>query len=97
MPNEEIKHGEKSIKLTLLFHTNNLDNLKMAWVNGWVYPTTNKARGIRPVNAQFAFNRVEEIVPAIMKSLRQIGVELVIGDKKTRVLVNKEDYIKHLR
>jgi hypothetical protein len=94
MTNEEIKHGEKSIKLTVLFHTNGLDNLKMAWVNGKVYATTNKSRGIRPTEDPIPFNKVEQIVPALMKVLKQNGIELVMEEKgKKVILVNKEDYI----
>ena len=92
--NDEIMHGEKSIKITVLFHTNGLDNLKTAWVRGKTYATINKARGIRPTENPSIFNNIEEILPSIMKVLKENNIELVQMKNGDRVIIDKKKYIK---
>lgn len=77
------------IKMTVVFHANNLENQKMAWVSGEVHVVTNRARGIRTTNDPIKFSDVAGISPAILRKLKEHGVVLVkkIGDQT--VLVDK--------
>lgn len=91
---DNIKHGEKSIILKILFHTEKLDNPKLAWSTGKIYAQTNKARGIRVMPNPTTFNSIEEIIPALMKKLKEHGIELVKSEKGQKILINKDKYLK---
>jgi len=90
----DYKHGDKSIILKVLFHANELDNPKLAWVNGKIYIKTNKARGIRCEADPTTFNSVEEILPAIMTELKKYGIDLIT---RKREIVDKKQYLKKIK
>lgn len=91
-PIGDYKHGEKSIILKVLFHANELDNPKLAWVNGKVYIKTNKSRGIRCDSDPTPFNSIEEIVPSIMKELEKYKVDLI---NRKREIIDKNKFKKN--
>ncbi|MBI2580712.1 hypothetical protein HYV85_02790 [Candidatus Woesearchaeota archaeon] len=85
---EEIKQGDKTIKLVISFFANDLPNEKMAWQKGGVYALTNRSRGIRgkPYTPSKMFNRLEDIPMAIADVLKQCKVVIVERDKNTKKL-----------
>jgi hypothetical protein len=91
---KNIKHGDKSIILKVLFHTNNLESPKLAWTTGKVYIKTNKSRGIRVKPDPKIFNSIEEITSALMKELKEHEIVLVEDKKGQKIIVDKSNYIK---
>ena len=77
----EIKHGDKTIKLTLYFWTDKMEkegitDPKAAWSIGTVNAKANKSRGISPDKSGVPFNSFSELPDAINKVLTMHGITL---------------------
>lgn len=76
----EIKQGDKTIKVTVYFWTDQLEicgikNPKAAWAQGVVVAKSNLSRGIKAVKYRH-FYKMEDIPNAISKALKDSGVTL---------------------
>jgi hypothetical protein len=76
----EIKQGDKTIKVTVYFWTDQLEicgivNPKAAWAYGVVVAKSNKSRDIKAVKYRH-FHKLEDIPSAIRKALKDSGVTL---------------------
>ena len=87
---QEIKHGEKTIKLVISFFANDLPNKKMIWQHGMVRAMTNRSRGIRKgtddVSKSEMFNKMDELPTAISNVLKKCEVVIVEHNKSTKKL-----------
>lgn len=85
---EEVRHGEKTVRMVVSFFADNLPNRKMAWQRGAVYALTNRFRGIRgsPQTPMKMFNKIEEIPNAIKDVIKQCEIVIVDKDKTTKKL-----------
>lgn len=85
MPTDTTKRkwGEKMIKVSIQFFTNNLpkgtDN-KTAWTQGAVHMIANKSRGLS--HNHIFFNNKEDIIPKLNELLEKNGVTLIEPSSK---------------
>ena len=87
----KIPHGEKTIKVSMYFYTNNKKGINgmpnVAWEGGEVIMPTNRSRGIRNQKS-VRFRSLTEIEDAIKKALRTAGVSLVKTEGNKTVLID---------
>lgn len=87
---KEIKQGDKTIKLSIKFWTNNLptNNLKVAWNSGVVHVMANRSRGIRSMLNPIHFNSLDEkecgktLIEAIIEVLKHERITLLKPGKE---------------
>jgi len=84
------KWGERMIKFTVQFWTNNLprksDN-RTAWGSGAIHIVAMKSRGIK--HDHVFFNNMEEFMPKFQELIDKHEIKLIQSEKATQVkLVN---------
>lgn len=89
--NQNIPHGDKTIKLTVYLYTNDLkeleNNKKVALNEGTVRMNINRSRGIRG-QTDFQFDGLIQIEDKIKEALKSAGVILVDKKGKQKVIVD---------
>lgn len=76
------KWGQRTIKLTIHFFTNNLPkgtDQKTAWASGVIQIKSNKSIGLPEPSApkQMIFNSAEDLLPRMEELLDKNGVKLI--------------------
>ncbi|MFH0949207.1 MAG: hypothetical protein V1802_01840 [Candidatus Aenigmatarchaeota archaeon] len=84
---KKAKWGERMIKLTVQFWTNNLpegvDN-RTAWASGAIHIVAMKSRGIK--HDHVFFNNLEEFFPKMQELIDRHNVKLIEPPKKINVV-----------
>ena len=93
---QDIPHGEKTIKLSIKFFTNNLPttNVKTAWDSGVVHVVTSRSRGLRQIGNPIPFNSIANpkkkptLLEAVAKELKNQGITLLeeLSKGETRIV-----------